>query len=173
MLGWAAAQPQVPPGNAGLTAWLAGHGLRSGLAPYWEGSDVTVSSAGNITMLAIEPKGWHGALVAQKWQTDVALANPKANYANFVVVSPTELVTHKAVLETFGKPLRIYHYETDTILVWHRNLLDTLYNQPHNLLQHEKLLAYARAHAKANHTKAGHAKRKAAPRAVGTPRPSP
>ena len=38
MLGFAAAQQQTPPANAALAVWLQQHGLRSGLAGYWEAS---------------------------------------------------------------------------------------------------------------------------------------
>jgi hypothetical protein len=130
MLGWSAAHPQARVSNAGLTAWLSRHGLRSGLAPYWEGSDVTVNSGGAITMLAIEPRGRHGALVAQRWETDVALGDQRTHSANFIVVTPERLVTRKAVLATFGRPARTYQYGNDTILVWRHNLLPTLAAQP-------------------------------------------
>jgi hypothetical protein len=130
MLGWALTTAQAPVRNAGLVAWLGQHHLRSGLAAYWEGSDVTVGSGGGITMLAIEPRGWRGHLVAQRWETDVALADPETRSANFIVTTGAELVTPRAILATFGKPARIYQYGAYLIMVWRHNLLTSLVAPP-------------------------------------------
>jgi hypothetical protein len=134
MLGAAAASTQAVPQNVGLAAWLARHHLNSGLSPYWEASTVTVDSAGNITMLSVVPLGWHGHLTPQQWETDVALGDPTGHTANFMVLSPTERVSSKSVLATFGRPAMIYHYANDTILVWHKNLIPQLgpLYQPHH-----------------------------------------
>ena len=51
LLAVAAASPQRMPQNVHLAAWLRQHHLRSGLAPYWQASSVTVDSGGSITML--------------------------------------------------------------------------------------------------------------------------
>jgi hypothetical protein len=126
MLGIAAAHKQLPPRNAGLTRWLAGHHLTSGLAPYWEASSVTVDSGGSITVLAVQPEPGSDYLQPQPWQSDVLLAAAKGRTANFVILSPAENVHRKYVLVTFGRPARTYRYGPFTIMVWHKNLLPAL-----------------------------------------------
>jgi hypothetical protein len=131
MLGYAAAHHQAAPRNAGLTAWLAGHHLKSGLAPYWEASSVTVDSGGAVTVLALEPVRGRGYVAARPWQSDVLLAKPgKGRAANFVIISPAENVTRGDVLATFGTPAQSYRYGPFTILVWHKNLLPPLAHPP-------------------------------------------
>jgi hypothetical protein len=131
MLGFAAAHSQAAPRNVGLAAWLARHHLKSGLAPYWEASSVTVDSGGAITVLALEPVRGRGYVAARPWQSDVLLAKPaKGRAANFVIVSPAENVTRGDVLATFGKPAQSYRYGAFAILVWHKNLLPPLAHPP-------------------------------------------
>ena len=57
LLGIAAAHQQAPPRNVGLTAWLARHHLRDGLAPYWEAASITVDSGGADQVLAVAERG--------------------------------------------------------------------------------------------------------------------
>ena len=114
MLGIATAHKQVPPRNVGLTQWLAGHHLTSGLAPYWEASSVTVDSGGAITVLAIQPEPYTNRLEPQHWQTDVLLATQKGRTANFVVISPAENLHRQYVLRTFGRPAWTYYYRPFT-----------------------------------------------------------
>jgi hypothetical protein len=129
MLGIAAAHKQLPPRNIGLTQWLAGHHLTSGLAPYWEASSITVDSGGSITVLAVKPKPYSSHLEPQTWQTNVLLA-AKGHTADFVITSPAEDVHRKYVLATFGRPAGTYRYGPYTIMVWHKNLLPYLDTRP-------------------------------------------
>ena len=64
MLGFAAAGRQAPPDNAAVAVWLEQHGLRSGLAPYWEANSVTLDSGGTITMGSVKPAGQGAVAVA-------------------------------------------------------------------------------------------------------------
>jgi hypothetical protein len=131
MLGYAAAHNQAAPRNVGLTAWLAKHHLKSGLAPYWESSSVEVDSGGKITVQAVEPAKGKKYLVPRKWQSDVLMAAPaKGRAANFVIMSPAENVSAKIVLATFGKPAAKYRDGPFTIWVWHKNLLVPLAHPP-------------------------------------------
>ena len=129
MLGIAAAYKQLPPRNIGLTQWLAGRHLTSGIAPYWEASSITVDSGGSITMVAVKPDAGHQYLEPQHWQTDVLLA-AKGHTADFVITSPAEDVHRKYVLATFGRPAGTYRYGPYTIMVWHKNLLPYLDTRP-------------------------------------------
>ena len=63
-LGYAAAQPSVPPANAQLAAFLAAHHLTSGIGGYWESSVVTVGSDGAVTIRAVLP----GTLQPDLWE---------------------------------------------------------------------------------------------------------
>ncbi len=130
MLGLAAAHEQTAPRNVGLTQWLAGHHLTSGLAPYWEASSITVDSGGKITVLAVQPTPYTNRLEPEHWQTDVLLATDKGRTANFVIISPAENVHSKYVIETFGRPAETFSYHFLTIMVWHKNLLPYLDTAP-------------------------------------------
>ena len=129
MLGIAAAHKQLPPRNIGLTQWLAGRHLTSGIAPYWEASSITVDSGGSITMIAVKPEPGTKYLEPQHWQTEVLLAG-QGHTADFVITSPAEDVHRKYVLATFGRPAVTYRYGPYTIMVWPKNLLPYLDTRP-------------------------------------------
>jgi hypothetical protein len=130
MMGIAAAHKQAAPRNVGLTQWLAGHHLTSGLAPYWEASSVTVDSGGKITVLAVQPTPSTNLLEPEHWQTDVLLATEKGRTANFVIISPAENVHSRYVINTFGRPAETFSFHFLTIMVWHKNLLPYLNTAP-------------------------------------------
>jgi hypothetical protein len=125
MLGFAAAQQQTPPANAALAVWLQRHGLRSGLAGYWEASIVTVETEGAITMGSVTPlRG--GRLAPRHWEQDMRIFDPADHSANFVVLAPDSPMSQADVLRTFGPAARVYRFKTYTILVWGKNLLPDL-----------------------------------------------
>ena len=125
MLGFAAAQQQTPPANAALAVWLQRHGLRSGLAGYWEASIVTVETEGAITMGSVTPlRG--GRLAPRHWEQDMRIFNPADHSANFVVLAPDSPMSEADALRTFGPAARVYRFTTYTILVWRKNLLPDL-----------------------------------------------
>jgi hypothetical protein len=125
MLGFAAAQGQTPPANAALTVWLQRHGLRSGLAGYWEAASVTVDSEGAITMGSVTPlRG--GRLAPRHWEQDMRIFDPADHSASFVVLAPDSPMSEPDVLRTFGPAARVYRFKTYTILVWRKNLLPDL-----------------------------------------------
>jgi hypothetical protein len=131
LLGVAAAHSQAAPRNVGLTAWLAGHHLTSGLAPYWEASSVTADSAGAITVLTVEP-GAHGFLRPRQWQNYVALATPaRGRSADFLILSPAENVRRADAVATFGAPSAAYRYGPYTILIWRHDLLPLMAKPVH------------------------------------------
>jgi GNAT superfamily N-acetyltransferase len=124
MLGFAAAGQQAPPDNAVVAVWLEQHGLRSGVAPYWEGSSITLDSGGAITMGSVRPAGkglspWH-------WNEDMRIFNPSDHTANFYITVQGESVTPAMARAVFGPPARVYHFQTYTIMVWNKNLLRQL-----------------------------------------------
>jgi hypothetical protein len=125
MLGWAATRDQAPPQNATLSSWLTGHGLRSGLAGYWQGTSVTLDSGGRIDMVSVVPvKG--GRLAPRHWEADMRLTDSSTHSANFVVVVPGGTITGGQAITSFGKPATVYRYQGYTIMVWRQNLLRRL-----------------------------------------------
>ena len=80
-LGYAAAQPSVPPANAQLAAFLAAHHLTSGIGGYWESSVVTVGSDGAVTIRAVLP----GTLQPDLWEAKGSWYDSGPNRATFLV----------------------------------------------------------------------------------------
>jgi hypothetical protein len=128
MLGYASAQPQLPPNNTTLAQWLAGHGLNSGLTSYWEATSITLDSGGAVTMGSVL-KTRSGRLGPYSWEMDLRVFNPASHRANFVVVSPDKVptaVTARQAVATFGPPARTYRFGPYSVLVWDKNLLTEL-----------------------------------------------
>src|ERR1700733_3148762 len=124
MLGFAASGRQAPPDNAAVAGWLEQHGLRSGIAPYWEANSVTLDSGGTITMGSVKLTGrglspWH-------WNEDMRIFNASDHSANFFITVPGEQVTPARARAAFGPPARVYHFRGYTIMVWNENLLRQL-----------------------------------------------
>ena len=123
-LGWAAAQPSVPPMNARLAEFLAAHHLTSGIGGYWESSAVTVGSDGAVTIRAVFP----GTLRPDLWEAKSSWYDPGPNRANFLVTDSTPgFFNHwqpsPAALAALGRPARTYHVGPYTVYVWNKNLL--------------------------------------------------
>ncbi|MGE5133785.1 MAG: hypothetical protein ACM32E_12845 [Gemmatimonadota bacterium] len=126
-LGWAAAQPSVPPMNARLVTFLEAHHLTSGIGGYWESSVATVGSGGAVTIRAVLP----GTLQPDLWEAKSAWYDPRSNWASFLVTSSTPGFFHHwqpdpAALAALGKPVRIYRTGPYTVYVYDKNLLAAL-----------------------------------------------
>jgi hypothetical protein len=133
-LGYALAQPPAQPANQQLTAWLAAHHLRAGLAGYWQANVVTLASGDHIRLRQITAVGTR--VVPYRWESSSRWYDPHQASANFVVLSRGTpeypgFDDEAALLTTFGSPAQTYHvgaaYE---VLVWNRNLLRDLGGQP-------------------------------------------
>ena len=123
-LGYAAAQPSVPPANAQLAAFLAAHHLTSGIGGYWESSVVTVGSDGAVTIRAVLP----GTLQPDLWEAKGSWYDSGPNRATFLVTdSAPGFFNHwqpsPAALAALGRPARTYHVGPYTVYVWNKNLL--------------------------------------------------
>jgi hypothetical protein len=123
-LGYAAAQPSVPPANAPLAAFLAAHHLTSGIGGYWESSVVTVGSDGAVTIRAVLP----GTLQPDLWEAKGSWYDSGPNRATFLVTdSAPGFFNHwrpsPAALTALGRPARTYHVGLYTVYVWNKNLL--------------------------------------------------
>jgi hypothetical protein len=125
------ARPAVPDA-ASLALWLERHGLRQGIAGYWQASSVTVDSNGQVTMRAVN-HDYVGAagLAPYRWESDMTAFNPRTNDANFVVATApgsywSATVTAAEAIAKFGEPALTYRFGQYTILVWRKNLLSDL-----------------------------------------------
>jgi hypothetical protein len=123
MLGFAAARPPVPPANAAVTGWLTSHGLRSGIAPYWDATSVTLDSGGTIAMGSVVPA--RGGLAPWHWEEDMRFF-ARSHRADFLLTSPQWSVTPALAAKVFGPPAHTYHFQAYTIMVWRKNLLPRL-----------------------------------------------
>jgi hypothetical protein len=126
-LGYAAAQPSLPPANARLAAFLAAHHLTSGIGGYWESSVVTVGSDGAVTIRAVVP----GTLRPYLWEAKSSWYDPSRNSANFLVTDSAPGFFNywqpsPAALAALGRPARIYHVGPYTVYVYDKNLLADL-----------------------------------------------
>ncbi len=123
-LGYAAAQPSVPPANAQLAAFLAAHHLTSGIGGYWESSVVTVGSDGAVTIRAVLP----GTLQPDLGEAKGSWYDSGSNRATFLVAdSAPGFFNHwqpsPAALAALGRPAKTYHVGPYTVYVWNKNLL--------------------------------------------------
>jgi hypothetical protein len=124
-LGYAAAQPPVPPANVELAAFLADHHLTSGIAGYWQSSIVTVDSNGAVTVRAV----WADTLRPYPWEAKASWYDPRSNRATFLVTERQPgffnyFQPGAAALARYGPPARTYQVGPYTVLVWDKNLLD-------------------------------------------------
>jgi hypothetical protein len=126
-LGWAAAQPSVPPMNARLASFLAAHHLTSGIGGYWLSSVVTVGSDGAVTIRSVRP----ATLQPNLWEAKGSWYDPGRNRANFLVTSSTPgffnyWQPNPAALAALGRPVTTYHTGPYTVYVYDKNLLAEL-----------------------------------------------
>jgi hypothetical protein len=103
------------------------HRLSEGLAGYWQSNSTTLDSGRRVLVSAVTLDS-RGRLVPYQWETDDANYDPGRHYADFVVAGgPAGLPgMQAAATRTFGRPLRAYHADGYTILVWDANLLTEL-----------------------------------------------
>jgi hypothetical protein len=123
-LGYAAAQPAVPPANSELARFLAAHHLSDGVSGYWQSSIVTVQSGGAVTVRALLP----GTLQPDLWEAKASWYDPGAHQATFLVTQDqpgffNHWMPAPAALAAFGPPAHTYHMGPYTIMVWDKNLL--------------------------------------------------
>jgi hypothetical protein len=124
-LGYAVAQPSVPPANAQLAAFLAEHHLTNGISGYWLSSIVTVGSDGAVTIRAVQP-----SLRPYLWESKGSWYDPASQRATFLVTeNGTDYFSHwkpsASALAALGPPARTYHVGPYTVLVWNKNLLSS------------------------------------------------
>jgi hypothetical protein len=115
------------PTNEALANWLVSHGLREGLAGYWEAASTTVDSGGKVL---VAPVNLNGRTV-QEWESSAAWYNPGTHWANFIVAStattrPRVALSVSVERRIFGTPAREYHVAGWVVMVYRYNLLPKL-----------------------------------------------
>jgi hypothetical protein len=119
----------VPAQNHQLTSWLAAHHLSSGLSGYWEANVVTLTSGDRVRLRQLTEAG--PAVIRYEWNSAASWYDARTQQANFVVLAPgiaeyPGFSPVKAVLATFGQPVRSYRVGAYRVLVWNKNLLRDL-----------------------------------------------
>ncbi len=125
--GYELAQPSAPPANTHLASWLEAHHLTYGLSGYWTSSSVTVDSGNRVQVRAL----MQFTMKRDLWMSNASWYNPGLHYANFIVLdSQPGFMNHweprALVRKYFGRPARTYHTGPYTVLVWNRNLLNSI-----------------------------------------------
>jgi hypothetical protein len=141
-LGYDVAQPSVPAQDSQLTAWLGQHHLGYGLAGYWNASVVTLSSGAKVQVRPVCYVRTHFTM--ERLEARTSWYDPSRYRASFLVMDSrphggysaggmTRLgnrnwsicvePTYSQVVAVFGQPAASYRIGTDTVLVWHENLL--------------------------------------------------
>ncbi len=124
----AAAPPYRTPESA-LAAWLEDHGLRYGVAYYWDASIVTVASGDRVEVVPVH--AWRGWLAAYNWESQISWYNAKLHDATFVVAGGDEAPVAPSVFEQYlGRPGAIYNVGTYQVMVYGRNVLEQIIPGP-------------------------------------------
>ncbi len=126
-LGYELTQPSAPPANTSLASWLEAHHLTYGLSGYWTSSSVTVDSDNRVQVRAL----MQFTMKRDLWMSNVSWYNPALHYANFIVFdSSPGFMNHweprALVQKYFGRPARTYQAGPYTVMVWNRNLLNSI-----------------------------------------------
>ncbi len=117
-----AARPLTRPTSAAtLSTWLSAHGLRYGLAGYWNASGVTLQSGNHVQVRTIQQTGRE--ITTYAWESDAAWYDPSEHYANFVIVSPNATPSLAIVDRVFGQPASTNLVSGDKVLIYNKNLL--------------------------------------------------
>jgi hypothetical protein len=116
----AARPPQVPP-YAALATWLEDHGLHYGLGGYWDGSSVTLQSAGSVKVRTVHLVD--GGIRPFPWETNTLWYDPARYYANFVIIDLVNIDLVPQAERFFGKPVSSHHLGNWEILIYNKNVL--------------------------------------------------
>jgi len=115
--------PWAPPPT--LAGWLKSHGLKQGIADYWDAAAVTVDSGGRVQVRAVTPDG-RGYQI-YRWHTNTAWYAPAAGDANFFIADPRIAgMSINDAESAYGAPSKTYSIDGMEILVYRANLFTML-----------------------------------------------
>jgi hypothetical protein len=126
-----AARPPVTPVAVPLAAWLKAHGLRYGIAGYWNASAVTLQSGNQVQVRAVVAR--HGKVAPFYWETRPDFYwetrpdwyDASRHDATFVIADAAP-PTGQQVEQYFGRPAAVYWLLGCKIMVYRTNLLGRL-----------------------------------------------
>lgn len=106
-----------------LAGWLKAHGLKYGVAQYWDAASVTADSGNAVGVRPVTP--WpQSRYIVYAWYIDTRWYDPKAHDARFFIADEALPGYHVSDVEAaYGKPQAIYHVANRDILVYQANLL--------------------------------------------------
>ena len=132
----AAARPPLPSATAPLSAWLEAHGLRYGVAGYWDASITTVESGNKVQLRAVDlhphPDAPRWTVNIPGWESNPLWYNPSTYDATFAVADVSGSVgghpgyPASDFEQVFGKPSARYRVDGWYVLVYQTNLLRKL-----------------------------------------------
>lgn len=138
-LGFAATRPPAGPAlgpaqsdgrsapTAPLTSFLQAHGLRYGIAGYWEASVVSLQSSAKVevrsVVVAREPHTSTWEIRAPWWETNALWYDASRYDATFAIGDVKGGYPAAAFEQVFGRPAATYRVRNWLILVYHANLL--------------------------------------------------
>ena len=138
-LGFAAPRPAAGPAlgpsqgdsgtapTAALTSFLQAHGLRYGIAGYWEASVVSLQSSGTVGVRAVvvarrqHTTKWE--INAPWWEASSLWYNAARHDATFAVADVHGQYPAVAFEQVFGRPAATYRVQNWLVLEYHENLL--------------------------------------------------
>jgi hypothetical protein len=121
--GYGLSRPYSAPPSQAVAAWLASHGLRYGLADYWDASAVTAAAGNAVRVRPVEFDGPVARPPVWNYRTD--WYDPAAFDAEFILVDPFRAcdVNAAAAGLVYGRPAASYTVAGQEILVYRANLL--------------------------------------------------
>jgi hypothetical protein len=128
-LGSAATQPPLRPATVPLAAWLEAHGLRYGIAGYWDASVVTMQSGQRVEIRAVD-LGKDNNILVPGWETNFLWYTASGHDARFVVADYDGRYPAAAFERHFGRPVATYRVASWLVLIYRTNLLRQLGHYP-------------------------------------------
>jgi hypothetical protein len=120
----AATRPPVVPPRTQLATWLQAHGLRYGLAGYWDSSIVNLLTGGRVQVRAVALSG--GKITPYPWESSPAWYDPARYRADFVVIGNSDGSLEQDSEHFFGRPASVHRVAGYTVLIYDKNVLDVL-----------------------------------------------
>jgi hypothetical protein len=126
-LATAATRPPASPASAPLAAWLEAHGLRYGIAGYWDASIVTLQSGNRVQIRAVD---LYRHLYVPGWETNTLWYDASRYDATFVVADAHGRYPAARFEHFLGKPAATYRVASWLVMVYRANLLPRLTHRP-------------------------------------------
>jgi hypothetical protein len=116
---------------APLTAWLEAHGLKYGVASYWDASAASVQSGGKVDIVTINLNhAWPSHVRETMWgsyyEDKMSWYDPWQHDATFAVADAELRFPAAAFEQAFGKPAATHRVGPWVVLIYRSNLLEQL-----------------------------------------------